>query len=279
MQQQCSINAAVVQQQYSSSNAAAAAVAAAVAAAAAAVAAAVQQQCSSSAAGEQYSRPITEPLCPHPTPSQELLGLATASEVDSQLWYCVICTEGGELMCCDGCPRTYHLPCLGMKRAPKGEWLCRHCREQQVRARPAGWWWPGWRAWRWLRQHDAGLLLVLEACPSHAAALELGTDALPGTCGCGVAMHHICGNRCPLHVLQRAAAHQRLPRADCRQLQLLLALISQQASAAAAGREQGAAPSGRGGRRQLQRVQRTPASSSSTSSSSSTCIKPRLGSA
>ncbi len=70
-----------------------------------------------------------------PLPPQELLGLATASEVDSQLWYCVICTEGGELMCCDACPRTYHLACLRMQQAPEGDWFCRHCREQQVGGR------------------------------------------------------------------------------------------------------------------------------------------------
>jgi hypothetical protein len=63
---------------------------------------------------------------------QELLNLATSSEIDAALWYCVLCTEGGRLMCCDGCPRTFHTKCLRMKRAPAGEWFCRACRVQRV---------------------------------------------------------------------------------------------------------------------------------------------------
>ncbi|XP_022762611.1 protein CHROMATIN REMODELING 4-like isoform X2 [Durio zibethinus] len=42
---------------------------------------------------------------------------------------CVICDLGGNLLCCDSCPRTYHLQCLDppLKRIPMGKWQCPKC--------------------------------------------------------------------------------------------------------------------------------------------------------
>ncbi|KAG6691401.1 protein CHROMATIN REMODELING 4-like isoform X6 [Carya illinoinensis] len=42
---------------------------------------------------------------------------------------CVICDLGGNLLCCDSCPRTYHLQCLNppLKRIPMGKWQCPSC--------------------------------------------------------------------------------------------------------------------------------------------------------
>jgi len=38
---------------------------------------------------------------------------------------CQSCGDGGELLCCDYCPRTFCLPCLDMRKAPsKGLWRC-----------------------------------------------------------------------------------------------------------------------------------------------------------
>ncbi|KAK3531862.1 hypothetical protein QTP70_032540, partial [Hemibagrus guttatus] len=48
---------------------------------------------------------------------------------------CAVCKDGGELICCDGCPRAFHPPawCLrsppypGVQHAQLGSWRCRFC--------------------------------------------------------------------------------------------------------------------------------------------------------
>ncbi|XP_031502679.1 protein CHROMATIN REMODELING 4-like [Nymphaea colorata] len=48
---------------------------------------------------------------------------------DGYYFECVVCDVGGNLLCCDNCPRTYHLQCLNppLKHAPPGKWLCPAC--------------------------------------------------------------------------------------------------------------------------------------------------------
>ncbi|XP_058072116.1 protein CHROMATIN REMODELING 4 isoform X2 [Magnolia sinica] len=52
---------------------------------------------------------------------------------DGYYFECVICDLGGNLLCCDSCPRTYHLQCLTppLKRTPPGKWQCPNCSEQK----------------------------------------------------------------------------------------------------------------------------------------------------
>ncbi|KAL3523073.1 hypothetical protein ACH5RR_015907, partial [Cinchona calisaya] len=48
---------------------------------------------------------------------------------DGYYYECVICDLGGHLICCDSCPRTYHLRCLDppLKNVPTGKWECPNC--------------------------------------------------------------------------------------------------------------------------------------------------------
>ncbi|GMN64032.1 hypothetical protein TIFTF001_033108 [Ficus carica] len=50
---------------------------------------------------------------------------------DGYFYECVVCDLGGNLLCCDNCPRTYHLQCLNppLKRIPMGKWQCPTCQK------------------------------------------------------------------------------------------------------------------------------------------------------
>jgi len=45
--------------------------------------------------------------------------------------YCAVCRNGGDLLCCDRCPRVYHLKChvpiLTSFPNPNATWLCTLC--------------------------------------------------------------------------------------------------------------------------------------------------------
>ena len=49
-------------------------------------------------------------------------------EADDEV--CEICGLGGQVMCCDNCPKLYHLLCLDppKTRVPRGTWYCPACK-------------------------------------------------------------------------------------------------------------------------------------------------------
>uniref|UniRef100_UPI0037E780A0 autoimmune regulator n=1 Tax=Semicossyphus pulcher TaxID=241346 RepID=UPI0037E780A0 len=48
---------------------------------------------------------------------------------------CAVCKDGGELICCDGCPRAFHLTCLHppLTSIPSGPWQCEWCSGNRVK--------------------------------------------------------------------------------------------------------------------------------------------------
>lgn len=46
---------------------------------------------------------------------------------------CSICSDGGQLLLCDTCPRAFHRECVGLSSATKGTWCCRYCENRQQR--------------------------------------------------------------------------------------------------------------------------------------------------
>ncbi|XP_074290074.1 increased DNA methylation 1-like isoform X2 [Silene latifolia] len=40
---------------------------------------------------------------------------------------CSVCQGDGELLCCDGCPRAFHLDCISLPSIPDDKWYCKLC--------------------------------------------------------------------------------------------------------------------------------------------------------
>ncbi|PKA58367.1 chromodomain-helicase-DNA-binding protein 4 [Apostasia shenzhenica] len=55
------------------------------------------------------------------------LKVINVQELDQNDDTCGICADGGELICCDNCPSTYHQTCLTAKDLPDGSWYCHNC--------------------------------------------------------------------------------------------------------------------------------------------------------
>uniref|UniRef100_A0A8C9SUE4 Chromodomain helicase DNA binding protein 3 n=1 Tax=Scleropages formosus TaxID=113540 RepID=A0A8C9SUE4_SCLFO len=58
-------------------------------------------------------------------------------EDDDHMEFCRVCKDGGELLCCDSCPSSYHIHCLNppLPEIPNGEWLCPRCTCPPIKGR------------------------------------------------------------------------------------------------------------------------------------------------
>lgn len=68
--------------------------------------------------------------------------LILTKPLECSLWYCAACSEGGELLCCDGCPAAYHTNCLAgahqQQPMPNSEWMCGDCIRVSISVRRRG---------------------------------------------------------------------------------------------------------------------------------------------
>lgn len=79
--------------------------------------------------------------------------------------YCKICKDGGELLCCDHCPGTYHMRCVKPQliSVPDGEWRCPMCKVEPLPEKVER-----ILFWKFLTHHPTGsFLFYLQYMPSN----------------------------------------------------------------------------------------------------------------
>ncbi|NXX63697.1 AIRE regulator, partial [Scopus umbretta] len=83
----------------------------------------------------QSGEPQLHPQGRLPAPAMHSQDLTPHQENEDE---CAVCGDGGELICCDGCPRAFHLACLvpPLPRVPSGMWRCSSCMASAVEPGP-----------------------------------------------------------------------------------------------------------------------------------------------
>merc|ERR1711981_614833 len=66
-------------------------------------------------------------------PEMSTTTTTSSSSSDPNHDECHICGFGGSLLCCDECPKAFHLNCIGLETngVPEGEWSCGRCEEPE----------------------------------------------------------------------------------------------------------------------------------------------------
>ncbi|XP_075711775.1 transcription intermediary factor 1-alpha isoform X3 [Rhinoderma darwinii] len=67
----------------------------------------------------------------HDWMSQNHVTESGGKEDDPNEDWCAVCQNGGELLCCEKCPKVFHLSCHvpTLMNFPSGEWFCTFCRD------------------------------------------------------------------------------------------------------------------------------------------------------
>ncbi|XP_040030511.2 transcription intermediary factor 1-alpha [Gasterosteus aculeatus] len=83
-----------------------------------------------SESGAESSEAVQEQRGPPVAAQPECEKRAVPEEDPNEDW-CAVCQNGGELLCCDKCPKVFHLACHipALNESPSGEWFCSLCRD------------------------------------------------------------------------------------------------------------------------------------------------------
>lgn len=78
--------------------------------------------------------PNSNKLPEKPTPEMKKSEKRAEPEDDPNEDWCAVCQNGGELLCCDKCPKVFHLSCHipTLNESPSGEWYCSFCRDLEA---------------------------------------------------------------------------------------------------------------------------------------------------
>ncbi|RAL46045.1 hypothetical protein DM860_006199 [Cuscuta australis] len=63
------------------------------------------------------------------------LSLERRASSDENDDLCSMCADGGDLLCCDNCPRAFHAVCVSLPRIPTGTWFCKYCENMFAKER------------------------------------------------------------------------------------------------------------------------------------------------
>lgn len=58
-------------------------------------------------------------------PEKESLDLSKPTDANEDI--CFSCRQGGDLLICDNCFKSFHQTCINLKKVPSGTWMCPHC--------------------------------------------------------------------------------------------------------------------------------------------------------
>ncbi|CAF3381327.1 unnamed protein product [Rotaria socialis] len=90
-------------------------------------------------------------------------------EDDNHMEYCRVCRNGGELLCCDRCPSSYHMRCLipPMTVIPEEDWFCPRCTIE-----PPPYVVKKILTWRWVTHPDLHSTLTSETKTSEVVKVD-----------------------------------------------------------------------------------------------------------